>query len=201
MCKQCYYVDNNLDRIKTAHICEICKKSAGAQLFLPIHIATTIDLALHAYHSTYVRSSDYTPTPNNIGSLIYFCTLRELLINKFLEDHLFAKNVPLKLIEKLFNDNKLANQKFNELFHSVTDIKWNKAIGCASQHSNTNFQELSHFMKQATEYRNAFLHKGDSWKIPLDFANNCINSIPKLIHLFVTLHNIYTYPILSSKTK
>jgi ABC-type Na+ transport system ATPase subunit NatA len=132
----------------------------------------------------------------SIGTVLFFCTLREALLNTLLLNHLRSQKVPTRLIERLLEDNKLAGQKFGELFTSVIGVKWKVAVSHASSHTSIDFEPVSNLMLRAAEIRNEFLHEGRGWGATLEFATECMNSMPALVGLFVALHNGYVHPML-----
>jgi hypothetical protein len=98
----------------------------------------------------------------------------------------------------LLDDNKLANQKFGDLFTSILGQKWDEAVTEASKHAGEDFESVSQLMKQAASIRNEFLHEGTAWSATLDVATACVDSMPALASLFVALHNIYIHSLIQN---
>jgi hypothetical protein len=163
-------------------------------MLFPISIHILVDLVQQAYHSSAPVGPISGPQVAGIGTVLFFCTLREALLSVFLLNHLRAQHIPQTLIDKLFDDNKLANQKFGDLFTSIVGDKWNDAVVKASALAAADFREASELMRSAATMRNEFLHEGHAWEASDAFARSCVNAMPQVISLFVALHNVYVYP-------
>ena len=128
-----------------------------------------------------------------MGTVLYFCTLREALLNHFLVQMLRAQKVPVALIERLLDDNRLASQRFGGLFASVVGQKWDKAVDQVSRKVATNFSPVSQLMRRAAEIRNSFLHEGSAWAVTRELSTECINSASHMVELFVAFHNEFIH--------
>ncbi len=190
ICASCSVVDCNLDRMVRSHVCTACgEPGEGGRLYFPISIHILVDLIQQAYHSQAPTVTPRGPNGHDVGTVLYFCTLREALLNHFLKENLKAQKVPAPLIEKLLNDNRLAGQKFGELFSSVTGKKWANAVADASASTGQPFEPVSLLMRQAAQLRNSFLHEGDALPMTRLMSTQCINAVPNMVDLFVALHN------------
>jgi hypothetical protein len=199
ICERCGEVDREHSRMVANSLCPACKKPAGvARLYYPINIRVLVDLVQQAYHSYAPVGPISGPQAPVVGTILYFCTLREALLNHFLLAFLRAEHVKASLIEKMLDDNKLASQKFTSLFSAVVGKSWSEAVGEASTHDATDYRPVSDLMKSAASIRNEFLHEGTGWSATRDVATECINSLPALFGLFVALHNIYVRPQLAN---
>lgn len=154
-----------------------------------------------SYHSDAPISPISGPQAPAIGAILFFCTLREVLLNHFLLTLLRAQRVPEPVIEKLLEDNKLARQKFAGLFSAVVGKSWKEAVLEASTFDGTDFQPVSKLMLEAATIRNEFMHEGKGWAATRDVATNCINSLFALFSLFVALHNINVRPYLRERDR
>jgi hypothetical protein len=117
----------------------------------------------------------------------------------FLINNLRARNIDEALISRMLDDNKLASQKFGGLFTSVIGVRWNEAISELSRLKEEDYASVSDLMRESAELRNEFLHEGIAWGINRDLAKRCIDSVGKLVSMFVALHNQYTQPLLYSE--
>lgn len=197
LCKACGIIDQDWNRARTGSQCFHCKTEGnGASFVFPISIHVLVDLIQQSYHSNSPTSPLNSPQGSDVGPILYFCTLREALLNSLLINHLRALKVPQPLIEKLLSDNKLASQKFGGLFTTVIGVKWDEAVSAASQRSGCDYSKVSDLMRAAAERRNEFLHSGRAWAINREFATLCVDSVAELTGLFVELHNEYTSPLL-----
>ena len=202
ICKHCGVIDRDSERMRVGSTCKTCDKvSNGGLLAFPINIHMLVDLVQQAYHSKPLVSQIYGAQSPAISTVLFFCALREVLINKFLEEHLLAKKMPKSYIQENLNDKTFLRKKFTTLFTSTIGVKWDRAIEQASQQRNINFSSTSDFMQNAADTRNKFLHRGHTFLITYEFATDCVNTMPLVIELFVALHNLFTYPLLSKNTQ
>jgi len=199
ICPQCGIIDRDYGRLRKGYCCNVCgSESESGSMAFPISIHVLVDLVRQAYHSTAPVGPISGPQVPDIGTVLFFCTLREALLNAFLINHLRAQRIPKNLIDRLLEDNKLASQKFGDLFTSVIGEKWNDAVFKASEHAGMDFRSTSELMRTAASLRNEFLHEGRAWAASHEFATTCVNSMPEVISLFVALHNGYVHPLLRS---
>lgn len=129
LCKACGIIDQDWNRTRKGNHCLQCNaESDSASLVFPISIHILVDLIQQSYHSQSPTNPLNSPQGSDVGPVLYFCTLREALLNNFLVNHLRAQKIPQHLVEKLLDDNKLAGQKFGGLFTSVVGVKWSEAV-------------------------------------------------------------------------
>jgi len=197
ICPYCGIIDRDEGRMCKGHPCSNCSVEGNrARLGFGVNIMLLVDLVQETYHSEAPSKlqSEYRPKGRDIGTVLMICSLREALLNNFLSNNLLAKKVDRRLIERLLDDNKLTNQKFQKLFPTVVGLKWDEAITALSRKHSVHFAEVSSLLREVAKARNQFLHEGSVWKISPDLSERCINSLFKLIYLFVCLHNEYTQP-------
>lgn len=194
VCPACAIVDHNWDRMRRGHLCTTCgTPGEGGRLYFPINIHILVDLMQQAYHSLSPTGPLDGPQGRDVGTVLYFCTLREALLNHFLVQMLRAQKVPAALIERLLDDNRLASQKFGNLFASVVGQKWGKAVDEASTRVASNFSPVSQLMRRAAEIRNSFLHEGSAWTVTRELSTECMNSVSHMVELFVAFHNEFIH--------
>lgn len=199
MCAHCAIIDRDTERSRAGHKCSTCgKQGDAARLAFPINIHMLSDMAQQSFHATSPVDITRDDRAHNIATVLHFCTLREALINNFLITHLRAKSIPAEIIERLLDDNKLAHQKFGQLFTSVVGDKWDKAIITASKHDGQDYRSASDLMKRASEIRNRFLHDGNVWGVDRNFAKECVDALGTILCMFVALHNVYTHFLTTS---
>jgi hypothetical protein len=195
ICDRCGTVDRERSRIVANSLCPACQRPAGvARLYYPINVHILVDLVQQSYHSYVPVGPISGPQVSTIGTILFFCTLREVLLNHFLLALLRAQQVKAAVIEKLLDDNKLASQKFTSLFSAVVGKSWKKAVVEASSFHGTDYHPVSDLMLSAASIRNEFVHEGTGWTATRDMATNCVNSMAALFGLFVALHNIHVRP-------
>jgi hypothetical protein len=196
ICAHCGIIDRDRARIQRGSKCSTCgKESEGGRLAFPISIHILVDLVQQAYHSTAPVGPTSGPQVPSVGTILLFCTLREALLNWFLVGRLRAQGVPATIIEKLLADNRLANQKFGELFTSAIGCKWDDAVAEASRSVSCDYAPISTLMRSAATIRNTFLHEGQGWQATREIATECVNAMPLLVGLFATLHNLHVRPL------
>ena len=196
ICTHCEIMDRDHDRVRAGHACSICGAiSKGGRLAFPISIHILVDLVAQVYHSGSPVGPIDGPQAPTIGTVLFFCALREGLLSHFLLAHLRAQQVPEPLIERLMDDNKLASQKFGPLFKSITGVSWRAAIAAVSEKTGIDFEPVSSRMKEAAGIRNTFLHEGQAWQLLPTHATACVDSMPRLFQLFAALHNQYIHPL------
>ena len=197
LCRSCGIIDQDRERSRVGSRCKACDAEGdGAALVFPISIHILVDLMQQSFHSTSPTGPLDAPQGRDVGPVLYFCTLREALMNTFLVNHLRAQNLPQSIIEKLLDDNRLAHQKFGGLFKAVVGAPWGEAVEAASERAGRDFSGVADLMKEAAERRNEFLHSGRAWSFDRDFAARCVDSTGDLTGLFVELHNEYTSPLI-----
>ena len=181
--------------MQCGHLCTVCgTPSEAARLYFPISIRVLVDLMQQAYHSP-PSDGPHGPQGRDVGTVLYFCTLRETLLNHFLVQVLRAQKVPVSLIDRLLEDNRMASQKFGKLFASVVGQKWDSAVDQASRRLITKFSSVSQLMRRAAEIRNNFLHEGAVWAVTRELSTECMNSASQMAQLFVAFHNEHVHPL------
>ena len=180
-----------MQRMHAGHACESCGNPGDSgRLYFPITIHILVDLVHQAYHSNAPVGPIDGPQTQAIGTVVFFCALREALLVHFLREHMISQKLPQEIIERLLDDNKLAHQRFGQLFKSVVGVKWHDAIQEVST-SLHDFSAVSKLMVSASEVRNDFMHSGMAWRATEELATDCVNNLLMLTRLFTTLHNKY----------
>lgn len=197
ICRRCGIVDRERSRIVVNSPCPACHRPAGiAQIYFGLNIGILIDLAQQSYHSAVPTKETLGPQSSDVGVVLFFCTLREALLNNLFDYLFLAERIPDRIAKKLLADNKLVSQKF-ALFRVLVGKSWDEAVQEASSHMGLNYRPVLELVKRASHIRNRFLHEASGWGATRDFAAKCINSTFTLLHLFASLHNIYVHPRLS----
>ena len=195
LCAHCGIVDRDMQRMRVGHGCRSCRQpSESGRLYFPVTIHILVDLVHQAYHSNAPVGPIHGPQTGAVGTIVFFCALREALLAQFLKEHMEAQQLPQGIIDRLLNDNKLANQRFGQLFKSVVGEKWRVAVEEISI-EGCSFVAVSELMMTASEVRNDFMHTGAAWEATEELTTDCVSSLPMLTHLFAELHNHYVRPI------
>jgi len=200
ICQGCHIVDRDHERMRVGYACPTCGKPCdGGELYFSINIHILVDLIQEAYHSTSTKNKSgrlYEGVgSHDISVIIYFCTLRETLLDKFITELLRVQNIPEGICERLLSDNKFHIQKQDKLFKSLTEVKWKDAVSKLNENSKLNYCETDDFVLNAVRARNNFIHEGSKWSIDRELATSCMKNIWSLINLYVGLHNTYVHPL------
>ena len=198
-CQKCSIVDRNKDRINSQNECPKCSAvNEGGFLYFHINILILLDLIQESFHSSQnenIEGRFYEGEgPNDISVVIFYCTLREALLDNLIVRLLRAHELKDGVKERLLEDNKFHIQKQNRLFKSLTNVKWNDAIINLNEESKIDFKKVDEFTLEVVRARNYFIHEGRRWAIDRELSTNCINNVPPLISLYVKLHNNYVHP-------
>lgn len=200
ICQSCLVVDDDRGRSSVGSICPVCEAtSEGSQMYFYMSVHTMIDLIREAYsseHNIQNEGTDYEYQLNThyISVLIFFCTLREILLYQLIHELCKSQKIPKGVYERLRSDNKLYIQKQNKLFPSLAGLKWNDALNVLSNESNNDYEKLNEKIMELVEYRNKFIHQGHKiFEIDSKVAEDCVKNTHLLIQLFVDLHNKYVH--------
>lgn len=136
---------------------------------------------------------EYELNTHYISVLLFFCTLRELLLNSLITDLCTQQNIPENIYNRLISDNKLHVQKQDKLFKSLTGSKWVAALSELDKDKNNKYVALNEKIKTLVELRNSFAHKGDTWDINKEVGIKCVTYIPQIINMYVDLNNKYVH--------
>jgi len=198
VCTSCKIVDNDIERIEVGYKCPTCGIAGnGARSYFPMSVHNLIDLMQEFYHFKQQFDEDsesaMTDTRNEanhqLAVVILFCTLVEVLLQHFLERLMTKLELPLKIQDRLLNDNMSTRQRVEKLFPALTGVQWNAAIKKLNEQVELNYIETLEFCKHAAEKRNIFLHRGIKYAIPKDMPETCLRQIWPVVNLFVSLHN------------
>lgn len=201
ICEFCKIVDKDRNRSTYGHNCSVCgEPSRGGFMFFDISVSIIIDLIKEAFASEHkVEYPDtfleYELNTHYISVLLFFCTLRELLLNSLIKDLCVAQSIPENIYNRLTSDNKLHIQKQDKLFKSLTGSKWVAALEELDKDKNNNYVELNENIKRLVQLRNSFTHNGIIWDISQEIGFECVTYIPQLIHMYVHLNNKYVHKI------
>ena len=203
ICQNCHVVDRDRERSRVGYPCPTCgKESESGRLYFSINIHIIIDLIQESYHAEPSNANGrlYEGVgSHDISVVIYFCTLRETLLDKLITELLIAKEIPEGVCERLLSDNKLHIQKQHKLFCSLTNEKWKDAVAQISQGVQLDYIKIDEFVVEAVKARNNFIHEGSKWSIDRVLSTDCLKNIYGLINLYVGLHNKYVHPIYKNR--
>lgn len=135
----------------------------------------------------------------HIATILFFCALKEALLDRFLLDRMRAERLPERISKRLLADNPGSRQRFEALFNSVVGESWKDAVGNAGKEIGLDLGVVSSLMIKAARVRNKFMHEGVMTEVAEEFAEQCYNRIGSMLTLFALLHNLYVGPLLSPK--
>ena len=206
ICQYCHIVDKDTNRQEVGSLCPNCKKpSPGGQMFFNISVHSVINLMQEFFHKDHGASEseesfNFDRSRNaKIGVVIFFVTLREVLLNNLLYDLMRTQNLPANVCKRLFSDSCTHQQRLDKLFPSLSGMKWKKAVETINNNSEIDYVEVDKFIRNVVKARNEFLHEGKKWAIKNEMAEECMKNIWPLLNLYVSLHNYFIVPLYSKE--
>jgi hypothetical protein len=203
ICESCSIVDNDSGRLERGHKCTHCSKIDDRGMsYFTTRVTSLINLMQEFYHTQQIILDDQGQphTPSWAGNIklpviIFFSTLRELLLNNLIEELFKAKQVEAEICERLLFDNQTHRQRLDKLFRTLTGEKWKNALKLIDKNEGTDFISLNEFIETVVKARNEFVHEGGSWEINEDMADNCMKNIYPMLQLHALLHNYFVFTI------
>lgn len=197
ICQHCQVIDREQERIRIGYECPTCGiPSEGGRMSFAISVRVLIDLIQEAFHSRPAgaeRIDESGYEAHNVSVVLFFCTLREVLLYWLIEHLLWAHKIPAKIQERLLSDSSTHWQRQNTLLPSLVGKKWNVLVEEESQAAQLDYIELNDFIQKAVNARNKFMHEGRHWGIDRQLAEGCIDHIWPLLNLYVALHNRHVH--------
>ena len=202
ICQHCYYVDRDMDRMKVGHPCQKCGSASPAgRSYFSHSVSSLIDLMQEFFHKDELIEATISKTKrerlqnSKIAVVIYFVTLREVLLTKLLKDLMIAQKIPINIEKRLLDDNLQHKQKLDKLFPSLVGRKWRAAVKQVNDRVELDYIAVDRFLIKTVKARNKFLHEGHKYAIKKEMAEECLRQIWPLLNLHVSLHNDFVYPL------
>jgi hypothetical protein len=207
VCPRCRIVDSDHERLEEGHKCTTCGGlSSSGQSYFGTGVFSLITLMQEFYHT-------HQEIPDNLGDkqdqwwaeeiklpiIIFFATLRELLLNNLIEELFKARNVQPDICERLLNDSPTHNQRLHKLFKTLTGRTWKASLTVIDKQEKTKFSGLNKFIMDVVNARHKFVHQGNTWHIKDKMAGDCMRNIYDMLLLHVSLHNYFVSPFYKSK--
>jgi hypothetical protein len=198
-CENCGVVDANATRQQPGHKCNPCghrSKQPSAPYF-ERNARSLIDLMQEMYHSGPASGLNFAQTESEgqnghkLVLVILFCTLTEVLFQKFLQECMSRAGLADNIQHRLLRDNLYMQQRIKRLFPTLTGLGWLQAVKQLGNRNKQNYEKTARFYEEASEARNEFLHRGGDWVIPKEMPEQCVRQLRPLLLLFVDLHNEY----------
>ena len=171
VCQHCRVVDRDNERLRVGYVCPVCGNPGdGGTMYFELSIHTLINLMQEAFHAASERYDEETEIrietdAHNISVVLFFCTLREMLLNHLIIDLCRAQKIPEGVCERLLADNRTHIQRQEKLLPSLVGKKWKELIKEESAPVQLDYVELNKFLEKAVEARNKFMHEGNKWGI------------------------------------
>lgn len=203
ICENCQIVDNDSGRLERGYKCPNCKETDDRGMsYFTTQVTSLINLMQEFYHTQQMKTDDEGKphTPFWVGNIklpviIFFATLRELLLNNLIDELFKAKQINGDICERLLADSPTHSQRLGKLFRTLTGEKWKDALKQIDHNEGTDFVSLDAFIKRVVDARNDFLHNGNTWEIKDNMADECIEKIYPMLRLHMYLHNNFVYTI------
>lgn len=204
ICLDCHMVDRDSNRIMVGHPCSNCgRPGPSGKSYFSLSVHSLIDLMQEFFHKDEIEQSQSTDALYNrisdkknakIAVVIFFSTLREVLLENLLYDLMIAQHLPNSVCKRLFADSPMHKQRMDKLFPTLVGLTWKKAVNTVNSMCELDYVELDRFVERVVDARNKFLHKGNKYVITKNMAEECIRHIWPLLNLHVFLHNEYVVP-------
>ncbi len=199
ICEHCRVVDKNIYRTERDYLCPTCRKTSDTgQFFFDINILTLIELINEAFYTKPLKKSEFGNKKINASSLavlIFFCTLREALLESLIFNLIRMHDLPPNVRDRLCEDNRMYLAKKTKLFPSLAGIKsWNEAISKTKLKTGRDYKGIDAFLEKANKMRNEILHEGDKLAFRSHMKKACLENIPPLLELYVDFHNTFIHP-------
>jgi hypothetical protein len=201
ICRDCHVVDTFSDRIRVGSLCPTCSvPSKGGRMFFDGAVLTIVDLMQEAYCAIPKPPEknlfSYSPSERAHAAavVVFFCTLKELLLERFLNMIMEAQSLPDRVQDRLNSDNRSHSQRLLKLFPSLVGDSWPNVLQSLQSTSTEKLNELDAFLAKISEVRNTFIHEGLDYRIDSAQALKCLQNILPMLALFVLMHNKFVHP-------
>ncbi len=208
ICETCHIVDRYMMRSEAGNDCPTCGEPMPyGRAYFPSSVRSLINLMQEFYHARYkigdeALNMELQDAHNSeLAVVIFFVSLREVLLVNFIKERLNAHNGPDATYKDLLSDSRTYSHKMSKLFPNLVGVPWNKAIKEISKPGKIDYEKLDCFVRRIAEARNSFLHDGIKYAIEKDMPGACLENISPLLNLYVALHNTYVFPIYEKKRK
>jgi hypothetical protein len=207
VCQKCRIVDNDHGRVEGGHKCTTCNEpSSAGQSYYSAQVFSLITLMQEFYHTHQdipddlgEKQDQWWADKTKLPVIIFFTTLRELLLNNFIDELFRARNIGADICERLLKDSPTHKQRLGKLFRALTGEKWEAALKAIDQKEKTDFIRLNKFIMDVVEARNDFVHAGNTWSVKDEMADECIRCLYAMLQLHAYMHNYFVAPLYTLK--
>ena len=172
-------------------------------MYFELSVHLLIDLIQESFGSLgpdSAKPNESSSNAHNVSVVLFFCTLRELLLNSLIAHLCWAQRIPRAVHERLLADSNSHALRQNNLLPALTGKKWKALVAEEARSSQLDDVEIDEFTRKAVEARNKFMHQGNGWGIDRALASGCIHRIWPLLNFYVALHNRYVHPAYLAKS-
>jgi hypothetical protein len=207
VCQKCRMVDSDHGRLEEGHRCAACgEPSAAGYSYYTTQVFSLITLMQEFYHTHQDIPDDLGEKQNQwwagkikLPLIIFFSTLRELLLNNLIYELFTARNIEADICERLLKDSPTHKQRLDKLFKTLAGEKWEAALKAIDKKEKTDFVRLDKFIMDVVNARNDFVHAGNTWGVKDEMADDCIRNLYAMLELHAHLHNYFVTPLYAWK--
>ena len=194
-CRVCGFATGDLQIALKGHPCEHCgAPSKGGILLFGMGVLSMVDLMQELYH---LKTSEqnrnqpvYLQRENHlIAIVVFFCSLGEILLEGFLRRLIVRLGLPERVEDELMSDFSI-NGRIH-MFEVLTGRTFTLAVKELDAKGTHTCRDVFKFYLDARSKRNHLLHAGNVLIVDESLPRECLLQTPKLLALFVGLHNKY----------
>jgi hypothetical protein len=216
-CRHCLFIDRDTRRFGVGFPCPNCGvPGRGARLAYPMSILDLLDMMQAAYvlpsglqfegqsldpnGEDGVRPYEWGEAHGVVAVVLYFCTLREVLMTNLLDALCDAHQIPDQIADKLMKDHRLYMQKQGDLLPVLVGVKWKAMLRALGDSGHAGLEELDALVESAAKARNEFIHEGrQGASLSRAMATQCVDAGPALLRLYTALNNAYVCPLVAAR--
>jgi len=198
ICRKCSRI-RNLEPYSSSYQCDTCGSNEQyPNSFFDLNLLLMIDLMQDSYitATSLVPASKDEPIPAEQARLasvvVYFCTVKELMLHRFLSHLLDQFPLPVSFLEHWDKHYFTYSQRREKLLPALLGVNWEKLLTTLTA-PNHDFPAMSAFLKKATDARDNLLHEGDHFDIDPNHARGCLENLFPLMEFYALLHNKYVH--------
>jgi hypothetical protein len=203
VCQKCRVVDSDHGRLEEGYRCAACGDPSNAGWsYFSTQVFSLITLMQGFYHTRQDIPDEFGEKQDQwwagrikLPVIIFFTTLRELLLNNLIDELFTARKIESDICERLLKDSPTHKQRLDKLFQTLTGEKWEAALKAIDLKENTKLVNLDKFIMQVVTARNDFLHAGNTWAVKDQLADECIRNLYSMLDLHAHLHNWFVAPL------
>ena len=200
-CNICGIVTRDPNGLAYRAPCPTCTTPrVGGKLFFDMSVLILIKDMAEAFRfidNSPIKDHHLEPEDfRDVAVVIFFCILKEVLLERFLSTLMTILKLPDNIIFRLNKDNDSHFRRLNQLFPSLTQSKWSEAIERFPSDKSNAFVDLDNLLVRATDARNNFIHEALHGAITPQLAEDCFNAVPTLLDCHMHLNNTFIHPIL-----